>query len=356
MSAPTSYPDPAAAALLPPLDPSCDLSVVIVTHRAKSVAADCLRTLLREGGLDGLSAEVILVENASNDGTAEMVRADFPEVRLIVSGENQGFSRANNRGIAAARGRHVLLLNPDTLVPCGALKACVDRLDAQPERVGALSCRVESPDGSLQWTCSRRLITPWSEVCRALLLDRLFAGLDAFNREPIVGWDRADERPVECLLGAFMLIRRAALERVGGLDERFFMMYEDVDWCKRAGDAGYTLLFWPGARIVHLGGASWKQVPVVTFANSHVSALDYFAKHHPEALGTVRALSRLGMALKAGLLRAKLWVRPRDEYATRHLEMARAAAEVLRTGRPMEYGQWHEVGKGGRSIAPTPAG
>jgi GT2 family glycosyltransferase len=188
--------------------------------------------------------------------------------------------------------------------------------------------------------------------------------VDAFNPEPIVGWDRADERPVECLLGAFMLIRRAALERVGGLDERFFLMYEDADWCKRAGDAGYTLLFWPGARIVHLGGASWKQLPVVTFANSHVSALDYFAKHHPRAVGTVRVLSRAGMALKIALLRAKLAVRPGDGYAAKHLEMARAAAEVLRTGRPMEYGRWHEVGRraadGGATsasaAAPTPAG
>jgi GT2 family glycosyltransferase len=307
---------------------------------------DCLNTLVNDGGLEGLDAEVILVDNASGDGTAEMARAEFPTVHLIANAENVGFSRGNNQGIEASSARHILLLNPDTLIPRGALKQCVDFLDAQDASVAAMSCRVESTDGSIQWTCSRRLITPWSECCRALLLDRAFAKIDLFNREPDVRWDRSDTREVECLLGAFMLIRRTVLEKLGGLDERFFLMYEDVDWCKRARDAGYRILFWPGARITHIGGSFWKQEPVVTFANSHVSAMEYFRKHHSASVGTVHLVSRLGMALKIGLLRLNLLRKPGDEYTVKHLAMARAARETLRTGKPIHYGNWAKTAEG----------
>ncbi|MDX1934090.1 MAG: glycosyltransferase family 2 protein [Capsulimonadales bacterium] len=309
-----------------------DLSLVIVTYRAKDVVRDCLITLLRRGGLDGLTAEVLLIDNASGDGTVEMVQEEFPEVRLVANRNNVGFSGGNNQGIAAAHGGYILLLNPDTLVPPGSLKKCVDFLARQPSDVAAMSCRVQSVDGSLQWTCSRRLITPWSEICRALLLDRLFSRSRLFNPEPDLGWDRRDTRAVECLLGAFMLIRREALQRIGGLDERFFLMYEDVDWCKRARDAGYRLMFWPEAHITHIGGSSWKQEPIVTFANSHLSAMKYMEKHHSRALKSVHYIHGVGMELKIMLLRWNLLRKPGDVYTIRHLAMAKAARHALRTG------------------------
>lgn len=317
-----------------------DLSVVVVTHRARNMVRDCLDTLVNKGGLAGLKSEVLLVDNASGDGTAEMARTEFPTVRLLESAENVGFSRGNNIGIEASTARHVLLLNPDTLIPDGSLKKCVEFLDAQPETVAAMSCRVQSVDGSLQWTCSRRLITPWTEICRALLLDRMFSKSDLFNREPDVRFDRKTTRDVECLLGAFMLIRRTVLERIGGLDEQFFLMYEDVDWCKRALDAGYRLVFWPEAHITHIGGSFWKQEPIITFANSHISAMKYFRKHHPGALKTVHFVHRVGMNLKIGLLKLNLLRKPGDEYSVSHLKMAQAARETLRTGKAIEYGKW----------------
>jgi hypothetical protein len=326
-----------------------DLSIVVVTHRTATDVRNCLVSLLHDGGMDGLDAhsEVIVIDNASGDGTAEMIRAEFPSVRLIANAENVGYSRGNNQGIEAATGRNVLLLNPDTIVPRGELAKCVEFLDGQDPKVAAMSCRVESTDGSLQWTCSRRLITPWSECCRALLLDRAFKNSDLFNPEPQVHWDRSDTRPVECLLGAFMLIRRTALEKLGGLDERFFLMYEDVDWCRRARDAGYTLLFWPGARITHIGGGFWKQEPVVVFANAHLSGMTYFRKHHPRAVGLVRAVSRAGMEVKIALLRLNLLRRPGDAYTLKHLEMARAARQTLKTGGAIQYGKWAETAAGG---------
>jgi GT2 family glycosyltransferase len=309
-----------------------DLSVLIVTYRCREYARACLKSLLRAGGLDGLTAEVLLLDNASGDGTPEMVRAEFPEVTVADNAENLGFARGNNRLAAMSTGRHLLLLNPDTEVPPGALARCVAYLDEQPPPVAGMTCRVESPDGTLQRDCSRRFVTPWSEVSRAFLLDRIFKGSAFFNPEPIPGWDRADARPVEAILGAFMLVRRSAWESVGGLDERFFLMYEDMDWCKRAGDAGLQLLFWPGERIVHHGGGSWRHEKIATYANSHRSALQYFEKHHPRALPTVRRAAVWGMALKIGLLRLNLLRKPGDEYTVTHLAMARRAMDIL-TGR-----------------------
>ncbi len=309
-----------------------DISVVIVSYRTREQVRDCLASLYAGGGLNGVSAEVLLIDNDSRDGTPEMVAADFPQVRLIASKDNLGFAKGNNRGIALAQGKNVLLLNPDTLVPEGTLQKCLAYLDSQDARVGAMTCRVQSRDGSLQWTCSRRLITPWSESVRALLLDRVFSKSDLFNPEPMVHWDRTDARPVPCLLGAFMLIRKPVLDKIGGLDEQYFLMYEDVDWCKRAGDAGYELHFWPGAYITHLGGESWKQEPIETYANSHASAMLYFHKHHASSVGKVRFISQVGMELKIALLRVKLLLRPRDSYATKHLAMAQAARRALRTG------------------------
>lgn len=309
-----------------------DLSILIVTFRCKDVARDCLHSLFN-GGLDGVNAEVLLVDNDSGDGTVEMVRDEFPQVRLIASGENMGFSRANNGAAAEATGRYLLLLNPDTLVPPAALARCVSFLEGQGENVAAMSCRVESVDGSLQRDCSRRLITPWSECCRALLLDRIFPRIDLFNREAIPGWDRGDTRPVEAIIGAFMLIRRTAWERIGGLDERFFLMYEDMDWCKRVRDSGMQILFWHEERITHLGGQSWKHVPVMVYANSHVSALAYFRKHHPRSVPVVKAVCRLGMELKILLLRLnslrlRLFRRSDNGYTRTHLDMAHAARET----------------------------
>lgn|GEM_PF-962454 len=312
-----------------------DISLLIVTYRCREVVRDCLQSLF-SGGLEGLTAEVLLVDNDSGDGTVEMVQTEFPQVRIVATGENRGFARANNLAAQEAQGRNLLLLNPDTLVPPTALARCVAFLAAQPDSVVAMSCRVESPDGSLQKDCSRRLITPWSECCRALLLDRIFPKVDWFNREANPGWNRRDTRPVEAIIGAFMLIRRSAWESIGGLDERFFLMYEDMDWCKRVADAGKTIVFWHEERIVHLGGQSWKHVPVMVYANSHVSALAYFRKHHPRSVPVVKAVCRFGMELKILLLRLNalhLQQTRRDDngYTKTHLDMARAARETLRT-------------------------
>ncbi|MBC8140169.1 MAG: glycosyltransferase, partial [Armatimonadetes bacterium] len=181
--------------------PPPDVSIVIVSYRVCAVLMDCLRSLFG-GGLDGVTAEVIVVDNASGDGTAERVRTDFPQVRLLALPANRGFSGGNNAGLAEATGRNLLLLNPDTLIPTGAIADCVRYLDAQPADAGAMGCRVVGTDGNVQWECARRAVTPGDEIARAFLLDRLFPGSPVFNREKMPDWNRDTEADVESLLGA----------------------------------------------------------------------------------------------------------------------------------------------------------
>lgn len=308
---------------------SPDISVVIVSYRVRDVLRDCLRSLYVGGGLDGVTAEVILVDNASGDGTAEMVRAEFPQVRCLALTENKGFSGANNVGLAEATGRTLLLLNPDTLVPKGAIAECVRYLDTQPADVGAMGCRVAGPNGVTQWECARRAVTPGDEIARAFLLDRIFPNVDRYNRERMPGWDRADERDVESLLGAFILIRREAFAKVGGLDERFFLMYEDTDYCTRIRQAGYRIRYYPAVTITHLGGQSWKQEKVATYTNSHIAALQYMEKHFPADAERVRRAHRIGMRGKAFLLRLALLRSPRNPELLERLQMTKSAYDAL---------------------------
>jgi GT2 family glycosyltransferase len=310
-----------------------DVSVVIVSYRVRDVLRDCLKSLLAGGGLDGVTAEVILVDNASGDGSAEMVRAEFPQVRCIPLPENRGFSGANNVGLAEAAGRTLLLLNPDTLVPGGAIAGCVRYLDAQPADVGAMGCRIVGPNGVTQWECARRAVTPGDEIARAFLLDRLFPNADRYNRERMPGWDRADERDVESLLGAFILVRRDAFTKVGGLDEQFFLMYEDTDYCTRLRQAGVSIRYYPGITITHLGGESWKQEKVATYTNSHIAALQYMEKHFPRDAERVRRAHRIGMRAKALLLRLALIRSPRNPELLERLRMAHSAYEALSPAR-----------------------
>jgi GT2 family glycosyltransferase len=303
-----------------------ELSVVIVAYRCRDIVLGCLTSLYDQGGLAGVDAQVLLADNASGDDTIACVHERFPQVEADALPDNIGFARANNVLLRRTTGRSVLLLNPDTIVPDGALRRCLDHLAVLPEDYGALGCRLEGVDGRLQPECARALVTPWSESCRALGLDRLFPRSARFNPEAMPGWDRTTERDVESLLGAFILLRRAALDAVVGFDEGYFLMYEDTDLCRRLADAGFRLRFWPGVTVTHLGGASWKQEKIATYAATHASALRYIARHYPRSLGAVRAIVRVGMELKILALRA----RGADGWSAERLAMARAAREALR--------------------------
>lgn len=230
-----------------------DLSIVIVNWNTKEMTWDCLVSV--HAGLWGLAAEIIVIDNASSDGSADMVEAEFPDVVLIRNKENRGFAAANNQGFEVARGRHVLLLNTDTLIHGNVLPASVAWLDAH-SGVGAMGCRVLNTDGSVQLTCS---MYP-SLLNLTLQLSGLakLSGSRFFGRYQMRDWARDTTREVEVISGCYMLIRRDILSQIGGLDEAFFFYGEETDWCQRIRAAGWKLTFVPLGEITHHGGGSVK--------------------------------------------------------------------------------------------------
>jgi GT2 family glycosyltransferase len=225
-----------------------DLSIVIVNWNTRELLRDCLTSVFR--GLHGLKAEVIVVDNASGDGSAIMVHREFPDVWLIENADNLGFAGGNNVALRRAAGRHVMLLNTDTLVHGDVLPRAVEWLDAHPA-VGVLGPRVLNEDGSVQPSCSAFPSLGFLAM-QTLGLTRI-AALDGYR---MTGWDRASERRVDVISGAAMFVRGAAMKDVGLLDEAFFFYGEETDWCHRFARAGWELVFAPIPAITHFGNGS----------------------------------------------------------------------------------------------------
>src|SRR5208282_6161110 len=229
-----------------------DISVVIVAWNAKHYLELCLESLAEAP--PRRSMEVIVVDNASADATAEMVEARFPDVKLIRSNENLGFAKGNNVAIRQCQGRYVALVNPDVIVFPGCLDALADFLDQNP-KVGNVGPRVFNPDMTQQSSC-RRFPTLWNNFCSATGLATAFKNSRRFSGEHMLfsSYDRTME--VDVLVGCFWMVRRDALREVGLLDEGFFMYGEDVDWCRRCWDAGWRIMFVPKAQAIHYRGGS----------------------------------------------------------------------------------------------------
>ena len=253
-----------------------DLSIIIVSWNAKSFLQQCLQSARAEADL--ARAEIIVVDNASTDGSWEMVQERFPEVKLVRNLANLGFAKASNIGMRLSRGRYVCLVNSDVQV----LDDCFDRLIAhldQHPRFGMVGPRIVGSDGRVQRSCMG-FPTLWNTLCAALALP------SAFPKSALVnGWlltHRSFDRlqTVDVLNGMFVMVRREALEEVGLLDEDFFMYGEDMDWCQRFWQAGWGVTLCPDAQAVHYGGASSANAPVRFYVEMNRSLLRYFTKHH----------------------------------------------------------------------------
>ncbi len=253
-----------------------DVSIVIVNWNTRDILRDCLRTIYEQ--TRSVDFEVIVVDNASQDGSPEMVRSDYPQAMLLANGTNVGYAAANNQGIRAAHGRYLLVLNSDTLILDGAIDRMVEFADAHP-RAGVLGCRVCNPDGTLQPTCFM-FPSIFNSFLSAFYLNKLFPRSRLFGREAMSWWDRNDVREVQVVTGCFMLIRKEALDGVGLMDERFFMYAEETDWCYRFGKAGWQVMFTPAAQIIHLGGQSTAQKPAEMIVQLRISILRFVGKHH----------------------------------------------------------------------------
>ena len=252
-----------------------DCSVVVVNYRTDDLLADCLASLAK--GTRDVSVEVVVVDNAATLAAGGF-RERFPAVRLLENRANVGFARAANQGIRAAAGRHVLCLNPDTLVHDGAVATMVAYLDAHPD-VGAVGARLLESDGRLQYSCRRFPGYFTILFGRYAWLTRAFPGNAASRDYLYLDWDHASAREVDWLSGACLMVRRDVIARIGGFDAGFFLFVEDMDWCRRIRNAGWTIVYLPDAVVTHHIGVSRGPVPARLVWARHRGMLRYVRKH-----------------------------------------------------------------------------
>ena len=273
-----------------------DVSICIVSYRAGPQLAECLRSLFQV--VEGVCFEIVVVDNASADGTAEMVREAWPDIVLIENERNIGFPRAVNRAVAEARGRHVLLLNPDTVVSPGAVESLAVFLDGNAG-AGAAGPAIFNEDGTLQTECRRRMPTLSTELFELAGLARLFPADRLFGR-----WRMPWLRPevpseIELASGACMMIRGSAMRDVGNLCEDSFMFLEDLDYCFRLREKGWKIYFCPDAAITHKGGQSSKDLLPMVRAMSCDARYKFFRMHRgARSAGLLRAMVVVAMTVR----------------------------------------------------------
>jgi GT2 family glycosyltransferase len=255
---------------------SVDISVVIVGWNAKHYLELCLDSLAKAPPRRTL--EVFVVDNASTDDSVQMIEAKFPWIKLIKSTENLGFSKGNNVAIRQCQGRYIALVNPDVIVFPGCLDALADFLDENP-KVGNVGPRVFNPDMSVQSTC-RRFPTLWNNFCTASHLEVVFKGSPFFAGEHMFYFSHDRTLAVDVIVGCFSMIRRETFDEVGLLDEGLFMYGDDVDWCRRARNAGWEVMFYPSGQAIHDRGKITAPYPVRFAVAQQRSVLHYWKKHH----------------------------------------------------------------------------
>jgi N-acetylglucosaminyl-diphospho-decaprenol L-rhamnosyltransferase len=267
-----------------------DLSVIILNYNTRDHLRVCLESVAGEGS--ALEREVFVVDNASADGSAEMVATEFPWVQLITAERNGGFAYGNNLALRVSRGDAVMLLNPDTRVPNGAFGALLQRLRANA-RVGVVGPKLLRPDGTMHLASRRSFPTPSVAFYRFSGLSRLFPKSERFGRYNLTFVEPDVPLEVDSVCGACMLLRRDVIDEVGLLDERFFMYGEDLDWCLRAREAGWIVRYEPSIVVQHQhGAASRKRALRTTF--HFFRAMDlfyqkhYVERYHPLVTGAVR--------------------------------------------------------------------
>ncbi len=280
-------------------------AVLIVSWNTRALLETCLASVLASE--DAADLEIIVVDNASTDGSPAAVAAHFPAVRLIANADNRGFAAATNQGLASTSSPLVLLLNSDTEVAPDAIGALREALARDPG-LGAVGARLVGPDGAPQASCSRAP-TAWREAVHVLRLERVARGL----HYPPAMWRGQRPADVEVIQGACLMVRREVVDAVGGLDEGYFMYSEETEWCERIRNAGWRLAWVPAARVVHHGGGSTRLVASAMFARLYASKVRFLRRNRGAA--EARAFKAALALAAAGRLAAApvaLLLRPRD--------------------------------------------
>jgi len=294
-----------------------DISIVILNFNDKEYLKGCLQSL--DHCSKSREVEIIVSDNASIDGSNEMVEAEFPHVRLLKNKENLGFTKGNNVGIRASTGRYVFLLNSDIKVLDGCIDGMAQFLDDHPD-VGIAGPKVLNRDMSHQSSC-RRYPTLWNNFCQVVGLAKAFKGSKFFSGEHMFFFHGDRECDVEVLVGCFSALRRKAIDQVGMLDENFYMYGDDLDWCRRIHQGGWRVVFYPGAQAIHyMGTSTTKKDPVRYALMQQQSVLRYWRKYHGAGgVAGIQALFFMRLVIRwiTGLLKCLAGASRRDDGRTR---------------------------------------
>ncbi|MBP1157454.1 MULTISPECIES: glycosyltransferase family 2 protein [unclassified Paenibacillus] len=273
-----------------------DLSIIIVNYNTCELTLNCLKSVYESQ--TSYRFEVLLIDNHSQDASVSEIKKHYPEVRLFCNNENVGFSRANNQGIRVAKGTYVLLLNSDTVVQTDTFQNMIDFMEQHP-RVGAAGCKVVLPDGSLDKACRRGFPTPSASFYYAFGISKWFPNNPKFNQYQLSHLDPDKDYPVDCLVGAFMMVRKETIDQVGMLDEDFFMYGEDIDWCYRIKEAGWEIHYYPYTQIVHYKGASSRRKPFKIIYEFHRAMYLFHRKHYRRKYSLfINSMVYIGIGLK----------------------------------------------------------
>lgn len=252
------------------------VSIVIVTYKVKDLLARCLDSL--KDASASVRSEIIVVDNASEDGTTDLLQIKYPETILITNPSNVGFGRACNIGFERSKGDFILFLNPDTLVQTDTLKNLVEFFNAH-ENAGIVGPKILNPDATLQLACRRSFPTPAVALSRFVGLSRFFPKSTLLGRYNLTFLDPEKESEVDAVSGSCFMIRRPAMAQSGGFDEDFFMYGEDLDLCHRIKSAGWKIYYTPSTQIVHFKGESAKRRPIRSRL-AFYGAMFHFSRKH----------------------------------------------------------------------------
>ncbi|GMU95350.1 MULTISPECIES: glycosyltransferase [Ignavibacterium] len=272
-----------------------DLSIIIVNYNVKEYLKNLLHSIRKAS--QNLSTEIIVIDNASDDGSVEMLREKFPDVKLIANEKNLGFGKANNIGLKEAKGKYILLINPDTLVAEDTFTKLIEFFESHPD-AGMVGCKILNPDGTLQLACRRSFPGPWTSFTKVTGLSSLFPKSKLFARYNLTYLDENQTYEVDAISGSFMMLRKDVYDKVGGFDEQFFMYGEDLDLCYRIQKAGYKIYYVHTTQIIHYKGESTKRSSLDE-TKVFYQAMHLFVKKHLSSSFIVELILRSAIAVRS---------------------------------------------------------
>lgn len=274
-----------------------DLSIIVVSYNTKNLTTQTIQSVVSTLK-NNVDYEIIVSDNNSTDESIEFLKNKFPQVKIIENSSNLGFAKANNIAIKQSTGKYVLLLNSDTLVKDNCIQICLNYIDKHID-VGALGCKVLLENGLLDHACKRGFPNPKASLWYILGLHKVWPKNKEFGAYTLSYINENSISEVDSLTGAFMLLRKEVIDKVGLLDENFFMYGEDIDWCFRIKEAGWKIIYYSDAEIIHLKGGSSKKKRLKTIYEFHRAMILFYNKHYRRSYGFLISLMvYMGVSVK----------------------------------------------------------